>query len=212
MDILALAGDSSYSDMGQIKLSADIGFTDKQIAGMLSIPLKQWQHIKQRLIETNRISANNNNVIHIINWAKYQSEYERQKPYRKKEGTLGTLGTLEERREKRESKNITTTNNSLLQPEVTKESDKGITNDNVFTTWEKWQLLREGDIENLNLLIDDYGEDEVIKAIEKAGKQGAQKVNIAYIEGIIKHEIEDKKGQSSPLLKEFSEVFPDGVK
>lgn len=84
IDLLALAGDSAYGDIGKISLADKCGLTDKQICIILNIKNKKWQDIKKRLIETDRIKANGYNEIEIINWDKYQSEYERQKPYREK--------------------------------------------------------------------------------------------------------------------------------
>jgi len=84
IDLLALAGDSAYGDIGKISLADKCGLTDKQICTILNIKNKKWQNIKKRLIETDRIKANGYNEIEIVNWDKYQSEYERQKPYREK--------------------------------------------------------------------------------------------------------------------------------
>jgi hypothetical protein len=81
-DVLALAGDSAYGDYGIIKLAKSAGLTDMQIAEILNIEPKEWLHAKKRLEETNRISIDRNNCISIINWKKYQSEYQRQKQYR----------------------------------------------------------------------------------------------------------------------------------
>ena len=84
VDLLALAGDSAYGDIGTISLGNECGLTDEQIAKILNINLSQWIEIKKRLIETDRIAVNGYNEIHIVNWKKYQSEYARQKKYRKK--------------------------------------------------------------------------------------------------------------------------------
>jgi len=84
IDVLALSGDSAYGDNGVIKLAEDIGLTDEQIHKILGITLSQWQSTKQRLIETDRIKVLSNNIIEVVNWKKYQSEYERQKSYRPK--------------------------------------------------------------------------------------------------------------------------------
>ena len=81
-DILALAGDGHYGDSGIIQLSNGIAYTDNQIARILRISEELWGRSKKRLIETNRIQVTSNGVISIVNWSKYQSEYERQKAYR----------------------------------------------------------------------------------------------------------------------------------
>lgn len=84
IDILTLAADSAYGDEGVISLAPGCGLNDEQIASMLNVPLEIWAKIKRRLIKTGRITVNGPNEIKVINWKKYQSEYARQKPYRKK--------------------------------------------------------------------------------------------------------------------------------
>lgn len=81
-DLLALAGSGTYGDTGRISLQNGVGFSDSQFVKLLRITKYQWQKAKKRLILTDRITVNIENVITIINWQKYQSEYERQKPYR----------------------------------------------------------------------------------------------------------------------------------
>jgi hypothetical protein len=81
IDLLVLAGSGQYGDTGEIKLRNGIGFTDKQIAEILNITKSLWRRAKQRFIETERIKVTEKGAISITNWGKYQSEYERQKPY-----------------------------------------------------------------------------------------------------------------------------------
>ena len=83
IDILALAGDSAFGDTGKIQLGEGVGFTDEQIAGVLKVKFSEWVDAKQRLVETERIRIHAGNIIEIVNWGKYQSDYQRQMPYRK---------------------------------------------------------------------------------------------------------------------------------
>jgi len=106
VDLLALANSGMYGDEGEIKLAENIGFTDQQIAGILQVDLALWKSFKERMIQTQRISVQDGNVIIIEQWQKYQSEYRRQKNYR----------------EKLQSKVTTQSYNSKLQPKVTIES------------------------------------------------------------------------------------------
>ncbi|MDX9798707.1 MAG: phage replisome organizer N-terminal domain-containing protein [Bacteroidales bacterium] len=85
IDLLALAGGGDYGDTGEIQLRNGIGFTDAQIAQQLNISLRLWRKVKKRLLETERIKINQKGAISITNWTKYQSEYNRQKPYRNKD-------------------------------------------------------------------------------------------------------------------------------
>jgi len=83
IDLLVLAGGGRYGDSGEIKLANGIGFTDKQIAEILQIKISLWRRAKQRFIDTERIKISPKGAIRIVNWSKYQSEYRRQKQYRK---------------------------------------------------------------------------------------------------------------------------------
>jgi len=80
--LLALAAAGNYGDNGEIKYNDDIGLTDQQIAAALSIEIRLWRKAKKRFLETNRIEIAENGAILITNWKKYQSEYNRQKPWR----------------------------------------------------------------------------------------------------------------------------------
>lgn len=84
VDLMALAGSGRYGDTGEIKLADGVGLTDAQIAKILNIDAGTWADSKTRLLVTDRISSDAENVISITNWCKYQSEYERQKKYRGK--------------------------------------------------------------------------------------------------------------------------------
>lgn len=79
--LLALAGDSP--EPGKVEVAPGIPMTDEQIAGILKASLDMWLRAKQRLQDpdVDKIFINNG-IIHIKNWDKYQSEYERTKKYR----------------------------------------------------------------------------------------------------------------------------------
>ena len=83
-DLLALAGSGKYGDTGRISLQNSVGLSDLQFQKVLNLSKKGWRKAKNRLITTQRIAVNLQNVITILNWKKYQSEYERQRPYRNK--------------------------------------------------------------------------------------------------------------------------------
>ena len=82
IDLLTLAGGGRYGDSGEIKLSNGVGYTDRQMAEIMAIKPSLWRKAKQRFIETDRIELSPRGAISIINWSKYQSEYNRQKQYR----------------------------------------------------------------------------------------------------------------------------------
>jgi len=83
-DLLALCGGGQYSQEGEIKVRKDIGYTDSMLSKVLNISPKVWAASKKRLVETDRLEVKTDNILAIINWKSYQSEYERQKPQRTK--------------------------------------------------------------------------------------------------------------------------------
>ena len=83
IDLLTLAGSGQYGDIGEIKLPNGIGFTDAQIAEIIHISRPLWRKSKQRFLHSQRIKIAPRGAISIVNWSKYQSDYQRQKPYRR---------------------------------------------------------------------------------------------------------------------------------
>ena len=82
IDLLALAGSGQFGDIGEIKLSNGVGFTDTQIAEILCITRALWKKSKKQFLLSQRIEISPKGAIRIVNWSKYQSEYQRQKQYR----------------------------------------------------------------------------------------------------------------------------------
>lgn len=82
IDLLALAGSGKYGDTGEIKLQNGVGFSTIQLKNILKTSNYLLKKALNQLQNSGRITINQAGVITIINWQKYQSEYERQKPYR----------------------------------------------------------------------------------------------------------------------------------
>lgn len=81
---LLLAGDSPYE--GKIALTEDMGYSDEQLGSILKCEPSLIKRAKKVMIKYDKIKILNNNIIQIVNWKKYQSEYQRQKPYRSEDG------------------------------------------------------------------------------------------------------------------------------
>jgi len=81
---LLLAGDSPYE--GKIALTEDMGYSDEQLGSMLKCDPQLVKKAKRVMVKYDKIKVLKNNIIQIVNWEKYQSEYQRQKPYRSKDG------------------------------------------------------------------------------------------------------------------------------
>ena len=78
---LLLAGDSPIN--GKIAITENMGYTDDQLGALLKCDPRIIKSAKIKMIKYEKIAIKDNHVIEILNWGKYQSEYQRQKPYRK---------------------------------------------------------------------------------------------------------------------------------
>jgi hypothetical protein len=122
-DLLALAGGNQYGDIGEIKLTIGVGYTDEQIASILYIKKSLWRKAKLRLLETERIKISPKGAISITNWSKYQSEYNRQKRYRAgKERNFTPEPEIPLNNPSKENKKEIEKESEKLQREVTTES------------------------------------------------------------------------------------------
>lgn len=78
-DLLALAGNCRLE--GVIAAGAGSPYPHSWIAGTLNIPLELLEATLTKCEKSGRVKENTDGI-HILSWARYQSEYERQKPYR----------------------------------------------------------------------------------------------------------------------------------
>jgi len=81
-DLLALAGNSRFD--GVIAPGEGSKYPHPWIAATLDIPLELLEQTLEKCQQSRRIIEDADGI-HIVNWTKYQSEYQRQKPYRQKE-------------------------------------------------------------------------------------------------------------------------------
>lgn len=81
--LLAEVAAGDFADQGLLAITETVGYSDRQIAAMLRVPIQQWNRAKQRLVERESIKVTKDNVVGITNWSKYQSDYSRQAHYRK---------------------------------------------------------------------------------------------------------------------------------
>ena len=85
--LLLLAGDSTVP--GVIFRRKDenghlLGYSPSTLAEMLDVNILVYEDGISRMISKSKISIDILGVISILNWSKYQSEYQRQKPYRER--------------------------------------------------------------------------------------------------------------------------------
>ena len=83
-DLLALAGDCRQD--GLIAPGSDEAYPLRWIAGTLNISPSLLQRTLEKCKTYTRIEVNGHGIL-ILNWNRYQSEYERQKPFRAKKVT-----------------------------------------------------------------------------------------------------------------------------
>ncbi len=79
--LLLLAGDNPIE--GEVGITNEIGYTDDQVAKILDVPLEIFGRAKAKMVEFGKIELAAGGIIRICNWKKYQSEYLRQRRYRK---------------------------------------------------------------------------------------------------------------------------------
>ena len=78
-DLLAMAGEGRHE--GYIAANEERGYPDEWIAATLQIPVELLKQVIVKCESTGRIERTDAGL-RICNWTKYQSEYDRQKPYR----------------------------------------------------------------------------------------------------------------------------------
>jgi hypothetical protein len=61
-------------------------YSQEWLAAFLNVPLDLFNEACRLLVATERITMNGTGI-EIVNWKKYQTEYDRQKPYRKEKKT-----------------------------------------------------------------------------------------------------------------------------
>lgn len=66
---------------GLIAAGPGMKYPHQYIAGLLNVPIDLLEDALKVLEDTKRIHENSNGI-EIVNWKKYQTDYDRQKPYR----------------------------------------------------------------------------------------------------------------------------------
>ena len=130
--LLALCSIGNYHDKGLIKPLQDMGYEDFGIARMLKIKPEEWLTHKNALLKSKRITLLSDNIIRIVKWGDYQTEYERQKPYRDLKPINEIIQTIDI------DKDIDIDIESKVTRKVT---DKNITNYvTIFLVWNRYKV------------------------------------------------------------------------
>lgn len=187
--LLALAGDSM--EPGKVQVADGIPITDKQIAGIFRVPLQLWKSTKERLLAVDKIFVNTG-VVHICNWDKYQSEYDRTKPYKAtgkatRESTAEAtpksgVDTLQENLPEKVRTRTEQTRGRTEEQEDTLSNIDG----NIFRFFEaNIGQLRDRRKHQIGDWIDEYGAEEVMFALERMADKGVQ--DMKYPEAILEN-------------------------
>lgn len=91
-DLIMLAGRCRVS--GTISANEHTAYPHSYIAGLLNIEVELLEQTLEKCKQSDRV-VEDEKGIHLVNWAHYQSEYERQKPYRQKQRGEAPPGLLE---------------------------------------------------------------------------------------------------------------------
>ena len=143
---LLLAGDNSIE--GKISVTNKMGYSIEQLADLLNCSVELIKRSIKKMIKNDKIKVNNKNVITIINWKKYQSEYQRQRDYRE-----------ENKKRKLQRKVITQGNKIDRDRDIERDKDKDKDNNtarspkelqakgNISFNFEinKWENIKEED-------------------------------------------------------------------
>ena len=68
---------------GLVAAGKNTAYGHQWLANFLNVPLEELEKTLKKLEDTERIISNGHGI-EILNWDRYQTEYDRQKPYRKK--------------------------------------------------------------------------------------------------------------------------------
>jgi len=80
-DLLELAALSRTP--GIVQANKQQAHTEERLSQLMNVPLDLLQRCLQLFADQGRVVTKTDGI-HIVNWKKYQSEYQRQAPYRKK--------------------------------------------------------------------------------------------------------------------------------
>jgi hypothetical protein len=173
--LLTLAGSGQYGDRGIIQVTEGVGLTPQQLAKIIGIPYRRVGHFIAKLVDLGRISINNDDVICITNWQKYQSEYGRQKPYRE--------AKLPPKSYNQELQSMVTPQGATQERERERDTSKERERDVVVDAFRNIGITISS--AELKILSEQYSDESILYAVREASDRG--KPNIKYIGGILRN-------------------------
>lgn len=195
--LLLMAGDSN--EEGLIFLRKDekgglIGYSGPTISELLGVKVKEFHNATAKMIEYEKIKIDKNGVIEILNWSKYQSEYQRQKQYREKESD-------------KENSNSDCNQGDALDIERDKEKDKEKEKINILCEkefnllWSSWP--KEGRFDKKHCLM------KLGAIIEQKKLELFKKVTNGYLQFLEHKAVNENFPQKAKHLKTWMNNWED---
>lgn len=196
--ILLLAGDSI--EPGKVCAAPGVPWTDQQIADILQIPLTTWLAAKEKMLLHQKIE-NHNGILSIVNWDKYQGEFD------KAEYMRDYMREYRQRKTNSKTVNSKTVNSKTIEQNRTegKGREHNTTTATANQNLAKISKLYEDNIGRLTSIIGERLKDIADKYpagwFEEALKEAVELEhrNLKYIEAIL--ERWQTEGFKSPKIK-----------
>lgn len=160
--LLLMAGDSNVEGAVYKRKGEEddlLGFSDSTIGELLAVEPLVYMSAKEKLIRYEKIRIDKNNVIYILNWAKYQSEYQRQRKYRGDDKSY-----------KRNS-NFNCNQSNSLDLDIDKEQDKELREEereclNLLNTIKNYPFNFEKDLEHIRKLFIEFPKLNILEEVK----------------------------------------------
>jgi len=166
--LLLMAGDSSQE--GLIFLRKDengayVGYSEATIAELLGVSKDEFISATNKMILHEKISIDKNRVIKILNWSKYQSEYQRQKPYRS-----GGQDYLRKEGDKKNS-NLSCNSSNALEEDRDLDIDRDLEKDteilNLLSKVKNYPFSKEKDSEFIKGLKTEFPDVDILEKVKQ---------------------------------------------
>ena len=166
--LLLMAGDSSEEGLIFLRKNengAYVGYSNSTIAELLGVEVDDFLNATAKMIRYEKISVDKSKVIKILNWKKYQSEYQRQKPYRS-EGQV----FLRKEGDKKNS-NSTCNQSNALEEDRDLDIDRDLEEDtkilNLLSKTKNYPLNKEKDLEFIKGLKVEFPDIDILEKIKQ---------------------------------------------
>lgn len=197
---------------GNVGINHEMGFHDDQLAEMIQLSRAKWDEYKAFFVSEKMLKVKPKNIINIVNWHKYQSEYGRQRKYRNQRlhGVVTTegagKGTHRDREGEREGEKDLSAVADLRQIVEHFKTVKGFENMN---GWDKVHFKRN--CRSAKQLVDFLGSAaSACQCVTEVGERMDKKSLEWTLETVVKHSdvwLKSVKPKSTLTQKEIEELW-----